>query len=100
MPVIHTEVDPQTGIITKVHKNDNKWTFEKKYDAEPFLKHAAEQRALTEGQRWGEGPRYVGTIPPAEFAKMLRQDGGFDRSRVMAWLKANPALVTFSKALK
>lgn len=99
MTVIHTEFDPQTGVQTKVHKNDNKWTFEKKFDAEPFKDMAAEARAQTDGQRWGEH-RHVGYIPAAVLGTLMRQDGGLDQARVIAWLKANPACVTFSKFLK
>lgn len=99
MSIIHTEFDPVTGVKTHVHKNGDQWTFEKKYDAEPFKAVAAEARAQTDGERWGE-MRHVGFIPMAQLATFMRQDGGFDRSRVMAWLKSNPALVTFSKALK
>jgi hypothetical protein len=99
MPVIHTEVDPNTGTVTRVHKNDDKWTFEKKFDAEPFKDMAAEARAQTDGERWGEH-RHVGYIPAAVLGTMMRQDGGLDRDRLLAWLKANPALVTFSKFLK
>ena len=57
------------------------------------------ERAATEGQRWGE-MRKVGSIPMAEFATMLRQDGTIDNKRSLAWLKKNPAFVTFSKVLK
>ena len=95
------EFDPQTGITTTVHYVDdaNRMAIQKTYDAEPFLKRAAEMRAQTEGERWGD-LRYVGTIPDAELATMLRQDGGIDMVRVRAWLSQNPALVTFSKYLK
>lgn len=99
MSIIYTEADPQTGIVTKVHKNDDKWTIQKEYDAEPFLEAAAAARASTDGDRWGE-MRHVGFIPPAVLSTFYRQDGGFDRSRCVAWLKANPAMVTFSKVLK
>lgn len=99
MSIIHTEVDPNTGIVTKVHKNDYKWTFQKEYDAEPFLDVAAAARAHTDGDRWGE-MRHVGFIPMAVLSTFYRQDGGFDSKRCVAWLKANPAMVTFSKVLK
>jgi hypothetical protein len=99
MSVIHDEFDPNFGIRTKVHDTGDKLVFEKEWDAQPFVDAAAEMRATTAGERWGE-MRHVGFIPMAELAKMMRQDGSFDRSRVMAYLKANPALVTFDKALK
>ena len=94
-----TEHDAETGITTSVHYLDGKTVIQKEYDAQPLLDTAAEMRAATEGQRWGE-MRHVGFIPMAELGKMMRQDGGFDRDRVIAWLKANPKLATFSKVLK
>lgn len=94
-----TEHDAQTGITTTVHYLDGKTVIQKEYDAQPLLEAAADMRAATEGQRWGE-MRHVGFIPMAELGKMMRQDGGFDRDRLIAWLKANPKLATFSKVLK
>lgn len=93
------EHDAQLGITTTVHRTETKAVIEKSYDAEPMLKLAADMRQGTQGETWGD-VRHVGFIPMAELATMMRQDGGFDRSRVMAWLKKNPALVTFDKALK
>lgn len=96
-----TEYDAQTGIKTTVHHIDDadRMVIQKTYDASPFLKIAAEMRAETEGAKWGE-MRHVGFIPMAELATMMRQDGTIDNKRAMAWLKANPAMATFSKALK
>ena len=96
---VHTDFDPVTGIITKVHELESRTVIEKTYDAEPFIQTAAEMRAATEGQKWGE-MRHVGFIPMAELGKMMRQDGGIDQKRMIAYLKANPALATFSKVLK
>lgn len=94
-----TEHDAETGITTSVHYLDGKTVIQKEYDAQPLLDVAADMRAATEGQRWGE-MRHVGFIPMAELGKMMRQDGGFDRDRLIAYLKANPKLATFSKVLK
>ncbi len=94
-----SEYDKQTGIKTTVNSVEGKVQIVKSYDAEPFLKEAAAARAMTEGERWGE-MRHVGYIPAAELAKFYRQDGGFDSKRCIAWLKQNPAFVTFSKVLK
>ena len=93
------DYDAVTGITSTTHYLDDKVVFQKTYDAQPFLQTAAEMRAETEGQKWGE-MRHVGFIPMAELGKMMRQDGGIDQKRMIAWLKANPALATFSKVLK
>lgn len=94
-----SEHDAETGITTTVHDLDGKTVIQKTYDAQPFIAAAAERRAATEGQKWGE-MRHVGFIPMAELATMMRQDGGIDQKRLMAFLKANPMLATFSKVLK
>lgn len=93
------EHDAETGVTTIVHDLGDRVVFEKTYDAEPFKARAAEMRSATEGEKWGE-MRHVGFIPNAELATMLRQDGTIDQKRAMAFLKANPLLCTFSRALK
>lgn len=98
MPVF-TDYDALTGIKTVVHETETHTAIEKIYDAESFLETAQSMRSATAGERWGD-TRHVGFIPMAELGKMMRQDGGFDRKRVVAYLKANPALCTFDKLLK
>lgn len=96
--------DHELGIRTRVHETENKLVIEKTFDAEPYLKEAAELRAVTAGERWSGGSagmgKKVGTIPMAVLATFYRQDGGFDHKRATAWLKANPAFVSFDKFLK
>jgi hypothetical protein len=99
MTTVFKETDALTGITSIVHEVENKTVIEKQYDASPFLKNAAEMRAATQGEQWGE-MRHVGVIPMAEYATMLRQDGTVSQKRLREWLKKNPALVTFDKFLK
>lgn len=100
MSVVFQEFDKLTGIKSTVHELENgKTVIQKTYDAQPFLDVAAEARAVTEGERWGE-MRHIGSIPMAELATMMRQDGSIDKKRCLQFLKSNPAFVTFSKALK
>lgn len=99
MAVVLTDLDPVTGISTRVHELETKTVIEKKYDVEPFIETAAEMRRETEGQRWGD-MRHVGFIPMAELGKMMRQDGTIDKKRCMDFLRKNPALATFSKVLR
>jgi hypothetical protein len=93
-----TDYDQQLGIKTELHELDGKVVIAKEWDAEPLLEACAAERAATAGQRWGE-MRKVGSIPMAELAKMMRQDGSIDPQRCMAWIKANPAFATFEKVL-
>lgn len=99
MTVVFKDHDPQLGITTKVHEVNGKTVIAKSYDAQPILDACAAERTATDGQKWGEF-RKVGTVPMAELATMLRQDGTLDQERAYAWLKANPGFITFNKALK
>lgn len=99
MAIVFNDHDNLTGITTIVHETETKVAIEKKYDAAQLLAAAQEKRAATDGERWGE-MRHVGYVPMAELATMLRQDGRLDMKRMTAWLKANPALVTFDRFLK
>lgn len=97
--IVYKELDKTIGVVSQVHEHDGKVTYQKTYDAEPFIEYAANMRQATSGEKWGE-MRHVGTIPMAELATMMRQDGTLVAERLYAWLKANPKLVTFEKFLK
>lgn len=99
MSVILKDINPHTGAVTQVHDIDGKTVFQKTFDAEPFLKQAAEERAASQGERWGEG-RKVGSIPMEVLGQFMRQDGGLDVKRLEAWLRANPAFVSFEPFLR
>jgi hypothetical protein len=94
-----TEFNAETGIQTVVHANDNGWTIEKRFDAEPLLQDAEAGRQATQGERWGDG-RKVGTIPLAILGQFMRQDGGLDTKRLTAWLRENPAFVSYEPFLR
>ena len=95
------DFDAQTGIKTTVHylEDAGRTVIQKTYDAQPLVDACAEARAVTEGERWGD-MRHIGTIPMAELATMMRQDGTIDKKRCIEFLKKNPAFVTFNKALR
>ncbi len=94
------QFDAQLGIRTLIHETENKFVIEKRFDAEPLIETAAEMRSTRQMERWDERGTHVGFIPMAELGTMMRQDGGFDKARVLAYLRKNPALVTFDKFLK
>lgn len=100
MTVKLDQFDKDLGIRTRVHETENKLVIEKQFDAEPLTEAAAEMRATRDGERWSEYGTHVGFIPMAELGTMMRQDGGFDRKRVLEYLQRNPAFVTFSKFLR
>jgi len=97
--ILLDDYDQDNGIKTIVHHLGDKMVYEKSYDAEPFLKHAAEMRALNAGKRWGEGMA-VGIIPPAELGTMMRQDGRVDPSRLKTFFKENPAFLYFERYIQ
>lgn len=90
----------QTGVHTRVHFEDGNIIHEKTFDAEPYLKAAEEARIQSEGQRWGDG-KIIGTLPPLFYAEIQRIPDPDERDRrIMAFFRANPAFVKFSKVLK
>ena len=58
-------------------------------------------RALTAGDRWGDG-HFVGIVPMAEVTRINGEfQGAEERKRQMLiWLRDNPNLVTFDKFLR
>lgn len=71
------------------------------YDAEPFLRAAAAERAATSGERWGDG-RKVGTIPMVVYNQILQTYKGREEREkaILGWLRQNQAFVAFDKFLK
>ena len=90
--------NPWLGVKTTYHMNDDALVVQKTYDAEPFLKAAAEERAVTAGERWGDW-RKVATIPMVEYGRMLATGQAHDEKAVDRWLRENHKLVTFEKFL-
>lgn len=73
------------------------------YDATPLLKEAAEARAITAGDRWGEGlGTRVGTIPLPELHKIYRTYSNTEErsAACLRWLRDNPQLVMFDRFLR
>lgn len=97
--IVVDRFDRELGIRTRVHDTGDKVSIQKTYDAQPFLEQAAAERASSEGESWGHG-RKVGTIPMAALGELMRREGGLSPDSVLAYLKANPGMVSFSKFLK
>lgn len=95
--------DVSNGVTTTLHYQGDDLIVQRSYDAQPFLKAAAEERAVTAGQRWGD-MRKVFTLPPAEYGKFLAETRGRSQEEKRKWLRTwaqqNPALVTFDRYLK
>lgn len=98
-PMKVTEFSQETQTQTTVHSVEGKWVIQKTYDAEPYLDQASADRQATQHMRWGEGKK-VGSVPMAVLGQFLRQDGGLDVKRLEAWLRDNPAFVSYEPFLK
>ena len=94
-----TEFNPWHGTKTTYRVEGDTLTVRKRYDAEPFLKAAAEERAATRGEQWGDW-RKVASIPMAEYGRMLATGMAYDEKAIDRWLRDNHKLVTFEKYLK
>jgi hypothetical protein len=73
------------------------------YDATPLLKEAAEVRAITAGDRWGEGlGTRVGTIPLPELHLIYQKYSSTEErsAACLRWLRDNPDLVMFDRFLR
>lgn len=87
------------GVATKLHFEGDSLITQRTYDAEPHLRYAEQARQSTAGQRWGEG-KFIGHIPPAEYARFLTiRDNEARKKAIMTWLRENPAFTMFDRAL-
>lgn len=93
------EFDPWSGVKTTYDFYSDCMVVRKEYDAAPYVDYAAEQRAVSSGEQWGN-MRRVASIPPAELAKLMATGQIRDPKAIRKWLLENPKLVTFEKYLK
>jgi hypothetical protein len=87
------------GVNMKIHFEGDTVTVEKTYDAEPHLEHARLLRDSQDGQRWGDG-KWIGHIPPAEYARILALPREQRRPAIHKFLRDNQQFVGFSRWLK
>lgn len=90
----------RAGIRKQVHLEGDSVIVQHTYDAAPHLEYARRAREATEGKSWGEG-RYIGHIPPLEYAKICEIKDPKERTKaIRTFLQANQGFVMFDKALK
>lgn len=90
----------QYGVRKIVHFDGDEVVSEFAYDAAPIIEHCKEERAVSAGERWGDG-RKIGTLPPTVLAKVMAIPGAEARKKfILSYLRANPAFVSFDKFLK
>lgn len=93
-------VDPQTGVRTIYHFENEQVVVQKQYDAEPYLQRAAQMRERNAGKAWGEGLE-VGVLPPWELHKINSLAEPKDKERAMRrFFRENPAFLAYDAFLK
>ena len=93
-------VDPQTGVRTIYHFENEQVVVQKQYDAEPYLQRAAQMRERNAGKPWGEGLE-VGVLPPWELSKIQALPGPQEREKAMRlFFRENPAFLAYDAFLK
>lgn len=91
--------DPNTGVRTIVHFEDGQIIHQKVFDADPYLRAAAEARARNAGSNWGDG-KSIGTLPPLALAHIQAIPDRDDREKaIMAFFRKNPAYLHFERAI-
>lgn len=99
--VITDEGIDQYGTRHQLHiDRGGQLVHQRTFDAQPFLDLAAEDRAQTRGQQWGD-MRKVATIPMALYAQIMTMPTKTEQTKaVREFIKDNPAFCTFEKYLK
>ncbi len=98
--IVTDEGIDQYGTRHHLHIEQGRLVHQRTFDAQPFLDLAAEDRARTRGERWGE-MRKVATIPMAMYAEVLKLPSQAERTAaVKKIIHENPYLCTFERYLK
>lgn len=65
-------------------------------NVDAILEDAAEQRAETSGQKYGEF-RKVAVMPMSVVGQAMREGWLYDQNKVRQWVRDNPAFLTFER---
>lgn len=87
------------GVSRELKIEDDRLIVKQTMDVEPLLEAAAEERAVTSGQRWGE-MRKVGTVPAHVYGQALTMPTHERQKFLLNWLRENSKFVTFDRFLK
>ena len=89
------------GIHTELIFQGDEVVQKQTFDASPILEAAKAERIATAGERWGE-MRKVGVIPMVVLNQInaAHTDALERKVAILAWLKANPRMVSFDRFLK
>lgn len=85
-----------TGAETYIESTDDAQRATTEQNVDDILTHAAESRAETQGEQYGD-MRRVAVMPMAVVGQAMREGWFFDQARVRQWVRDNPAFKTFDK---
>ena len=88
------------GVHNEVRLEGDQIISKKTFDAEPYLKEAAQARIDTAGKGWGEG-RIVGTIDPIAYGRIGQIKDRQERDKaILDYFRDRPAMVKFDRYYK
>lgn len=85
-----------TGAQTWFESEEDQIRSTTEQNVDDILDHAAEMRAATQGERYGEFRR-MAVMPMSVVGQAMREGWLFDKERVRKWVRENPAFKTFDK---
>ena len=97
--VVIDEGTGKNGVRKRLHFEGDFLTIQRTWDREPHIDRAQAIATATRGERWGED-RYVGSIPPAMYADLLKRGVASDPKALKAFFVAHPDLCAFDKYIK
>lgn len=97
---VSVDLGTEAGIHSEVIFQDGFVTSRKTWDAAPILESCAQDRADSQGERWGD-MRKIGQIPMAELHRINSEyKTQAERNvKILEYLRANPAFVSFDRFL-
>ncbi len=92
--------DAETHAITEYKKEGDGLIIKKTFDDTLALDTAQEMRAVTAGEKWGDGLKHVGFLPQWQVERMMREGTLNNKAAIKQLFQAAPAFCTREKYLK
>lgn len=98
MSKILLKENPTTGTQTWYETEDELQRSTTEQNVDDILKYCAEQRAMTQGEKYGD-MRKAFLMPMNVVGQAMREGWLFDKERVRQWVRENPAFKTFDRPI-
>lgn len=85
-----------TGVQTWYETEDDQQRASVSQNVDDLLAYAAESRALTQGESYGD-LRKMAVMPMAVVGQAMREGWLFDKERVRQWVRENKKFKTFDR---